>query len=269
MRRLLTTPFRSLLAALGLFVVAASGHAQQPPGTLPFDPSHYWTYTFIDQIPLPQTVFAKDQFFRNGVPLTVEKRERLLNWVFKNGSAVRDTLIHYTWWNVLEKLPVNRRVIVSNQFGSFPVQVLNLEFMLVPAYKNFANPTGGPTGPLANHYLCYRATGFPGPPVAYDLLDEWRRDLQQPQAMEFLCAPCAKEHQGQIFPVVDTVTHLAAYPIVPVSTVFSPFVLDQFLAGGGQVIQHPVEYLFVPGEKTDNPVDVKRNTWGNLKKLYK
>src|SRR5262245_32798728 len=144
MTRMLTTSFRSLLAAIGFIVLAASAHAQQPPPGFPFNPTHYWSYTFFDPVPLPQPLFAKDQFFPNGVPLTVDKRERLLNWVFKNNSPVLDTLVHYSWWNVLEKLPVNRRVIVSNQFGSFPVTVLNLEFMLAPAFKNFSNPNGEP-----------------------------------------------------------------------------------------------------------------------------
>jgi len=264
MRRMVT-PFRTLLVGLGILCLAASVHAQ-PPG-FPFDPTHYWTYTEQVPIPMPSPIFARDQFFRNGVPLTVEKRERLLNWVQKNNSPVLDTLLHYTWWNILEKLPVNRTVIVTNQFGSSRVQVLNLEFMLAPAYKNFTNPVGAV--PLANHYLCYRAIGFPAPPAAYDLRDEWRVDIQQPQAMEFLCAPCAKQHLGQTFPVVDTVTHYAAYPITPVSEVFYPFVRDQFFPNQELVQQHPIEYLFVPSEKTDLPVDVKKNTWGRLKQLYR
>src|SRR5215813_13267296 len=168
MRRMLTTSFRSLLTALGLLVVATSIHAAPP--TLPINPTHFWTYQMENGATLPQSIVVADQFFRAGIPVTVDRRQRLLNWVSKNNSSVVDTLIHYTWWNILEKIPVNRRVIVSNQFGSFPVQVLNLEFLLAPAFK-FGNPTGGPVGPLANHYLCYRATGFPGPPASYDLQD--------------------------------------------------------------------------------------------------
>src|SRR5262249_45016308 len=157
----------------------------------------------------------------------------------KNGSPVLDTLVHYTWWNILEKLPVNRRVIVTNQFGSFPVQVLNLEFLLAPAFK-FGNPTGLPGGPLANHYLCYRATGFPGPPPNFDFLDEWHRASLNPGPMEFLCAPCAKQHQGQTFSPVDTVTHLAAYPISPTSESFSPRITDQFVSAFEIVHQIPI-----------------------------
>jgi len=265
MRRMVTTSFRAWLLGLVVLCMAANVHAA-PPG-FPFDPTHYWTYSLQVPQPQPQPIFAADQFFKTGVPLTVDTRVKLLNWVQKNNSLVPDTLLHYTWWNVLEKLPVNRTVIVTNQFGSSRVQVLNLEFLLAPAYKNFSNAVGGP--PVANHYLCYRATGFPGPPAAYDLRDEWRVDTQQPGPMEFLCAPCMKEHLGKIYPVVDTVTHYAAYPIQPVSDVFYPFLLDQFRPSNEFVQQHPIEYLFVPSEKTDLPVDTKKDTWGRLKLMYR
>jgi len=266
MRRMLTTSFRFLLSTLGLIASVAIVQAQ-PPG-FPFNPTHYWTYQMETNQPLPQSIFVRDQFFRNGVPVTVDRRERLLNWVGKNNSPVLDTLIHYTWWNILEKLPVNRRVLVTNQFGSFPVTVLNLEFLLAPAFK-FGNPTGLPVGPLANHYLCYRATGFPAPAASYDLRDEWKVDIQNPGPMEFLCAPCAKQHLGQTFAVLDTVTHLAAYPVNPQSESFSPLITDQFVSRFELVHQIPIEYLFVPGEKTDLPTDVKRSTWGRVKQLYR
>src|SRR5262249_14819478 len=216
MRRMVTTSLRVLFTTLVVLGLGASVHAA-PPG-FPIDPTHYWTYRMQDSLPAqPQPAFVKDQFFRQGVPITVDQRTRLLNWVFKNNSPVPDSLIHYTWWNILEKLPVNRTVVVTNQFGSSRVQVLNLEFMLVPAWKNIQQPTF----PHANHYLCYRATGFPAPPAGFDLRDEWRVDFQQPLPMEFLCAPCLKQHLGQTFPPVDTVTHLAAFPIAPLSGNFA------------------------------------------------
>src|SRR6185436_8330056 len=263
--RQVATPLRTLLAGLSVLCMAASVQAQTPG--FPFDPTHYWTYQMEDSLPIvpPTTILARDQFFRGGVALTVDRRERLLNWVFKNNSPVPDSLLHYTWWNVLDKLPVNKTVIVTNQFGSSRVQVLNLEFLLAPALKNVTTPPL----PQANHYLCYRATGFPAPTQGYDMRDEWRVDFQQPQALEFLCAPCAKQHAGVTFPVVDTVTHFAVYPITPTSGNFVPFVRDQFVNRQEFVHQVPIEYLFVPSEKTEPPTDVKRDTWGRLKRLYR
>ncbi len=263
MRGLATTSFRMFIAAIGLALLSASAGAQ--PATN-FNPTHYWTYHNLQPVFLPQPIRVQDQFFRQPIPVTVDSLVRFLNWVHKNNSAVPDSFLHYTWWNIVEKLPVNKDAIVTNQFGSHIVHVLNLEFLLAPATKNQAA-----TGQLqpANHYLCYRAIGFPSPPAAYDLQDEWKVDLQHPQDMEFLCTPCFKEHQGRIFPPVDTVTHFAVYPVTPFSDRFVPFVIDQFVARQLFLTQFPLEYLFVPSEKTELPTDVKRSTWGKLKSLYR
>ena len=274
MSRMVTHPFRILAAAWALLLLLVSLAGAQPgPGNPPFNPTHYWTYH--DSLPVyyPQAIRVQDQFYRQPIPIDVDKRERLLNWVHKSisaalpGSAVPDTFLHYTWWNIVNKKPTPRQVIVTNQFGSYIVQVHNLEFMLVPALKNPNAANFNP--PYANHYLCYRAFGFPAPPVGYDLRDEWRFDFQYPQPMEYLCTPCWKEHLGQIFAPVDTVTHFAVYPIQPQSDSFTPFLLDQFWHGPTVVKQDPYEYLFVPSEKTDLPTAVKHRTWSRVKQLYR
>jgi hypothetical protein len=261
MTRTATPSFRAFFAVCGLLLLSVSASAQ----VLPFNPTHYWTYQALQPTGFPQPILVQDQFFRQPIPVTIDTRLRLLNWVHKNNSAVPDTNLHYTWWNIHEKLPVNRQAVVTNQFGSAIVQVLNLEFMLAPAWKNQPNPVA----PLANHYLCYRAVGFPPPPAGYDLKDEWRSDFQLPQDMQYLCTPCWKQHLGQVFPAVDTVTHFAVYPIAPVSDRFIPLVSDQFLTQPMLVAQSPLEYLFVPSEKTELPTDVKHRTWGRVKQLYR
>ena len=263
MRGFATSSFRIFVAAIGLVLLSGSAGAQ--PGTN-FNPTHYWTYHNLEPIHFPQPIFVQDQFFRRGIPVTVDSLTRFLNWVHKNNSAVPDTFLHYTWWNIVNKVPVNKAAIVTNQFGSHIVQVLNLEFLLAPATKN--QPATGFT-PQANHYLCYRAVGFPSPPAAYDIQDEWRVDIQHPLDMEFLCTPCLKQHGGRVFPPVDTVTHLAVYPITPISDNFVPYVNDQFLARQLFLKQFPYEYLFVPSEKVELPTDVKRSTWGKVKGLYR
>lgn len=265
MRGIATAALRLCIAGFVLLLLSASAGAQ-PPGT-PFDPTHYWTYHSLQPVVQPQPIFVQDQFFRGGIPVTVDRLDRFLNWVQKNNSAVPDTFLHYTWWNIIEKLPVNRSVIVTNQFGSHIVQVLNLEFLLAPATKNL--PPAAAALPPANHYLCYRAVGFPAPPAAYDLVDEWKVDTQHPQDMEFLCTPCLKEHNGRVYPPVDTVTHLAAYPVTPQSQTFVPFVTDQFIQNPLVLAQIPLEYLFVPSEKTELPTDVKKSTWGKIKSMYR
>ena len=264
MKRIATPAMRMLAAACGLLLLSFSASAQ----TQPFNPTHYWTYHNLQPFVFPQPIQVQDQFFRQPIPVTVDSLVRFLNWVHKNNSAVPDTFIHYTWWNIHEKLQLPggpRRAIVTNQFGSHTVTVTNLEFLLAPAWKNRPDPIA----PLANHYLCYRAFGFPLTPQGYDLRDEWRVDFQFPRDMEFLCTPCFKQHFGQIFAPVDTATHFAAYPIQPQSDHFQPLVSDQFQTLIIPVQQIPVEYLFVPSTKVELPTDLKQSTWGRVKKLYR
>ncbi len=259
-----TTPllFLSLLAAALLAPTGAlSQHA--PPG---INPTHYWTYKLLDPVQGPRPVFAADQFWPNGLSISVDRLDRLVNWVHKNNSPViPDTLLHYTWWNITQKIPTPRAVRVNNQFGGYDVNVQNLEFMLVPAWKNQPQPVF----PNANHYLCYRAFGFPPPPFVVNLLDEWRNDVQQPFEMEYLCNPCLKQHAGRTYPIVDDKTHFALFRIAPASDPFYPFVMDQFFAGNVLVRQSPYEYLLVPSEKLEPPTGTRPGSWGRIKTLYR
>jgi hypothetical protein len=265
MRGTLSPRLCGFLLAAGLLLVSSTANAQGGANPPDVDPTHYWSYHVEQDVFHPNPIRVSDQFFRLPVAVTAESLERLVNWVHKNGSAVTDTFIHYTWWSIHEKLPMSVPVIVTNQFGSQRVQVDQLDFMLVPAWKYQPQPVL----PHANHYLCYRAHGFNPPPNSFDFLDEWRQDIANVYPMEFLCVPCTKEHFGQIFPPVDTLTHLAVYPLFTFSLNFSPLVTDQFLQGSLLVSQRPTEYLFVPSEKTLIPTDVKHGSWGRLKTLYR
>jgi hypothetical protein len=259
-----------LLLAAGLLLLAqAPAHAQgNPPGV---NPTHYWTYQLHQPFAQPQPILVQDQFFPAPMPVSVDHMDRLVNWVIKTDPATGftsvpvDTSLHYTWWNIAEKLPVNQVVGVTNQFGSYPVTVSNLEFLLTPAYKNHQASVPFPT---ANHYSCYRATGFPPPGRPFLLSDEWHQDVEAPGPLEFLCAPCMKEHNGVTYPILDPVTHLALYSISPQSPLFTPLISDQFFFGPQLVQQLPVEYLLVPSTK-QVVTDTKHHTWGQLKMLYR
>ncbi len=261
MKRMVTRTLFSFLAALGLMAAGASAqHA--PPGV---DPTHYWTYHILDPLPEPAPIFVRDQFHLTPLPLTVRERVRLLNWVHKNESPVPDTVLHYTWWDLLEKPPVFKDAIVTNQFGQYLVRLLNVEFLLTPALKNFT----APGLPYANHYLCYRAVGFPGPPSIYLFRDEWRVDQARPLDIEFLCNPCIKQHAGQIYTPPEPMKHLAVYPLDVTSELFAPFLRDQFQDYPHHVQQLPREYLFVPSLKQEIPTSTRQDTWGRLKQLYR
>ena len=256
-----------VLVFAGLCVLAPSARAQaglDPPGV---DHTHWWSYHLLQPLYMPNPVLASDQFFPNYVPVYLDSLNRLVNWVRKDNSAVADTFVHYTWWNIENKAALNpaTAVILTNQFGQYPANIHNAEFMLVPAWKNQPRPDL----PHANHYLCYRADGPPPPPQTHFFQDEWRQDVQIPGPLEFLCVPCWKNHAGAIFAPVDTVTHLAVYPILPHSELFYPFIQDQFHQGPSPVAQSPPEFLFVPTLKQLIITPTRRATWGELKTHYR
>jgi len=260
MRQRSTLLLGCLTFAAGLLLAHSAAYSQT------FDPTHYWSYKLLSPRIVPDPIRVSDQFYRVPVAVQVDSLTHLLNWVQKNNSAVTDTFTHYLWWNIPPKLPTQRDVVIDNQFGSFPVHVTNLEFLLSPAYKNANLPI--PPWTNRNHYTCYRAQA-PGPPGTWFLRDEWRSDVQDIGELKYLCLPCFKEHLGQIYPPADTLTHLAVYEIHPQSDYFIPAVFDQFIQGQILVQQSPPEYLFVPSLKHDIPTDVKRRSWGRIKTLYR
>ena len=223
---------------------AGAGTINVGPG--PANDTHYWSYSLEAPLDTSITIDAQDQFLATGVLL--DTLSRLVNWVHKNGSVVSDTTLHFTWWNIQNKVPARYRAQITNQFGSHRVQVHNLEFLLAPALKNDP-PTPWECG---SHYLCYRASGFPGPDATYDLEDEWRSDQQVVDSLEYLCVPCRKVHDAHVFDPCDLVTHLAVYRIHPQSDRFLPLIEDQFVNDEFYVQQQlPKEYLFVPSAKTE------------------
>jgi len=121
---------RHFFFALALLGLASLAFAQvTPPG---IDPTHYWTYTNLQTAPpQPTPIGVADQFYRQPIPVTVDRLERLLNWVRKETTPPFRTRSCTTRGGTSwKKQPTPRRVIVTNQFGSHVVQVNNLEFLL-------------------------------------------------------------------------------------------------------------------------------------------
>lgn len=259
------TLFSILALGLVLSLGAHDARAQiDPPGV---NPTHWWTYHRLSPFISQQGVGLSDQFYpQQFIPNGTDSLVRLLNWVYKNHGVVQDTFIHYTWWNLLNKVPTPRLVKVTNQFGTYDVNVEQMEFLLAPAWKNYQSPI---PYPYANHYLCYRAHGFPAPSVSFFFQDEWRQDVLPVGPMEYFCTPCAKRHNGQLFPPVDTLTHLAVYPIFPNSDAFFAQTQDQFAIVPGPVMQLPIEYLFVPSTKFEINTPAKAHSWGKIRTLYR
>jgi hypothetical protein len=155
-------------------------------------------------------------------------------------------MVHYSWWNIVEKRPFQANAVITNQFGTGRIFLSNVAFLMAPAWKN----TDLPGIPAPTHYLCYRASGFLPPQITHDLRDEWRTDGQIADSLVYFCAPCTKLHGTQLYAPADTVTHLALYRLHLQSPVFGPLIKDQFIARTYPVEQIFEEYLAVPSMKT-------------------
>src|SRR6185369_13705660 len=92
-----------LTLALGLLSAHTPAYAQAGAG---IDSTHFWTYKLQQPSTVPAPgVQASDQFFMFPIPITPYRQARLLNWVVKNNSPVRDTSVRYTWWDIQEQIP--------------------------------------------------------------------------------------------------------------------------------------------------------------------
>ncbi len=235
----------ALDAAAGTGSPVTAPYCSQIPICLPADATHYWTYRLETPKDTLISIDIADQFISQTV--TLDTLSRLVNWVVKNQSLPRDTSLHFTWWDIHEKVPVKKSATITNQFGTFGLHVDSLDFLLAPAAKN--DPNGPPA--CLSHYLCYKAAEFFGPRKRFYLKDEWRQDTLVVDSMAYLCVPCRKSHNGVNYPPTDTVTHLAVYQVHPSSDLFAPSIQDQFVKGNFAVRQRPKEFLFVPSRKTN------------------
>ena len=73
MRGIATTASRLCLTGFAVLWLSATAVAQ--PGA-PIDPTHYWSYTDFDSLIQPQPIFVNDQFFPQGVSVTVDRLSR-------------------------------------------------------------------------------------------------------------------------------------------------------------------------------------------------
>lgn len=256
-----------LAAAVGILVFGQPAIAQ-----VPLDPTHYWTYHLLNPAVESQTFEVRDQFFTSYRPLVTMRLERLLNpaWKLHDGVlyAPRDSTAHLDWWTVPPE-PVNRMVKVSNQFGQDQMlQVVGLEFMLVPSRKT-ETPTTDPLPRTINHYLCYKVIGA-GPGVDVILRDQFHSQGQMVASATYLCNPCWKRHMGQEYPPVDD-THLVLYRLeIPQFEAPPRFLRDQFIEiWNSPFVQIPDEYLATPSTKEDVPTPTEESSWGRLKTIFR
>lgn len=260
---------RSALVAVTIaFTALTAGAARAqttPPGA-----DHYLVYVVLNPPTISVPVTLSDQFIPNAT-YTTATLEFFMTPVNKNNEGIIDPVVHYTWWHLNPPQPFGAFAIISNQFNpNQQFQILQSHFLLNPALKGLP-ATGPPTGPIPpkNHYLAYDAAS---PPVGLNvsLVDQFFQYAAAVNQGVFLAPPVQKVFQGQTFPILDPVPHMAIYnigilpPTPPAPGVV--FALDEF--GLWQFQLGPPHFLAVPSFK-NGVVPTRGASWGRLKSLYR
>jgi len=227
---------------------------------------HYLSY-LVDKSINPITVLLKDQFI-SYTDFTLTTIERLFNPVRKLHAGLafspRRPDLHYLAYRVKTSAPfAPRPVLIENQFERREIQVLKPRYLLAPAgKKKIGIPTDritsapenvlaklAPSVPQhANHYLCYDIEPYD---VADEVLlrDQFQKRLFKVVRALYLCNPAVKNHNGQVYDIVDENTHLMCYEVLPHNLVNRPVLThDQFGVKGIKALQ--TEELCVPTRKT-------------------
>jgi len=119
------------IAAVLAFGAGARAQApgENPPGV---NPEHYLCYRITGEIrPIP--VKLKDQF--QGLGARVMRPVFLCNPVQKNEQGIKDERTHLVCYQLATLRPVNKRVVVQNQFGKQQFRVANPQLLCVPSLK--------------------------------------------------------------------------------------------------------------------------------------
>jgi hypothetical protein len=182
-----------------------------------------------------------------------------------NDYPIHDDITHYTWWHI-PFVPIDRTVLVDNQFGTQSLHVTAALYLLNPALKNQSGAL-----PVRNHYKCYQCDGqsVSIPVRLTDQFDIWQTTAMIPR---LLCNPARKELPNDpppnVYDIVDSRQHYVCYEIQPQDPgTFSAAVSDQFVENVPQNF-NPGVYLCVPSDKTE-PTGAVKDTWGRVKMLYR
>jgi hypothetical protein len=167
--------------------------------------------------------------------------------------------VHQTWWSLNYPTP-GWDVEVENQFGTSVWHVGDVRYLVLPALKDVAGPP-----PIHNHYLAYQASG-PAENIPLVLTDQWGTVTAVAAEPAMFLNPVEKIADGQVYPIVDPVAHLACYWLQPPISAFHPAVAyDQFGIWQFEALDHC--WLCVPSYKR-LVVGTESRTWGDIKALY-
>ena len=245
--------------AAGATTAAGTGAAKSAALT-PVD--HQLCYTAAAKgFRVPASVILVNQFSPKGFRPKIGAAVLLCNPTIKvlpTGKAfpVTNPRAHLACYSIAAPRQVSHLVVVSNQFGSAPMLTGQPNLVCLPSWKSLtAPPRAKPVQPPGlSHFTCYTVklpAGVAGyHPPAVKLRDEFSAKLVSARVSSIpteLCLPTEKIVRGQVWKVVNPVTHLLCFPVTHTPIRPRVFVQNQFGTAVAAIVH--TSLLCVPSVK--------------------
>jgi hypothetical protein len=160
------------------------------------EPFLHYTWWRIDAPP-PQnqwTVAVTNQF--GDQMLNVGDPVYLLNPALKNQTGTLPVRNHYKCY-LCDGLPVNKQVLMTDQFDQWGAQVLFPRYFCNPTEKTVGPVPGGQTYPIvdpAKHYVCYEYNPPDAQPFTALITDQFVQDRTVDlHPSQWICVPSIKQ----------------------------------------------------------------------------
>jgi hypothetical protein len=248
------------LLATGATAASASTLAGAGAAT-PIPVDHQLCYTATAKgFSVPKDVRLVNQFSPKGFRPKIAATVLLCNPAIKvlpTGAVVPITnpRAHLACFTITAPLQPVHLVVVSNQFGQAPLTTGQPNLLCLPSWKSLSGPPRMKPAqpPGLSHFTCYQVklaskAGFHPPPIK--LRDEFAPrpvSVQVSPVPAELCLPTEKILPGQVFKIVNPVTHLLCFPVTPTPTRPRVFAQNQF--GTAVVTIRHTSMLCVPSVK--------------------
>lgn len=157
------------------------------------DPITHYSWWTITPQPFSATVAATNQF--GDQSLLVHDAVYLLNPALKNQHGLPPQKNHYKCY-LCDGQPVNKQVLMSDQFGQWNAVVTFPRYFCNPVQKQVALP-GGQVYPILDpnqHYTCYEFQPQDPTPYTAFMTDQFTDDHQMSLSpSRYICVPTYKQ----------------------------------------------------------------------------
>jgi hypothetical protein len=190
----------------------------------------YTASTHTSFTPRPKSLL--DQFAAQRKTIKLLAPEKLCNPARKANEPFENKKAHLRCYRTETVAPLNRLVLVRNQFGEFRARVGSPERLCLPASKQVIGGQRPQNLFVTEHFKCYRITplGANYTPRKVTFRDQFQRFRVRVFKPYRLCAPVEKSRK---FPVQHMVQHLVCYLVSGPVLHRTVIVRDQFTVKRG------------------------------------